>query len=122
VHRRSSCFLTFSFFTVMYGTLTSVYPGEVFPTEIRGIGTGFAAAVSRIGAAPRVPLAIRSVLCHTLSYMEEVEWDEEAADHIRSRSRRYPGGTARPPRGAARGVGVEDPWRAAAPVPGGTIG
>jgi putative MFS transporter len=44
-------FLTFSFFTVMYGTLTSVYPGEVFPTEVRGIGTGFAAAVSRIGAA-----------------------------------------------------------------------
>jgi putative MFS transporter len=44
-------FLTFSFFTAMYGTLTSVYPGEVFPTEIRGIGTGFSAAVSRIGAA-----------------------------------------------------------------------
>jgi putative MFS transporter len=34
----------------MYNTLTGVYPGEVFPTEIRGIGTGFAAAVSRIGA------------------------------------------------------------------------
>ena len=34
----------------MYTTLTGVYPGEVFPTEIRGIGTGFAAAVSRIGA------------------------------------------------------------------------
>jgi MFS transporter, putative metabolite transport protein len=44
-------FLTFSFFTAMYGTLTSVYPGEVFPTEIRGIGTGFSAAISRIGAA-----------------------------------------------------------------------
>jgi putative MFS transporter len=44
-------FLTFSFFTAMYGTLTSVYPGEVFPTEIRGLGTGFSAAVSRIGAA-----------------------------------------------------------------------
>ncbi|WP_292235311.1 MFS transporter [Mesorhizobium sp.] len=28
----------------------SIYPGEVFPTEIRGVGTGFAAAVSRIGA------------------------------------------------------------------------
>ena len=26
------------------------YPGEVFPTEVRGIGTGFAAAVSRVGA------------------------------------------------------------------------
>jgi MFS transporter, putative metabolite transport protein len=43
-------FLAFSFFNAMYNTLTSVYPGEVFPTEIRGIGTGFAAAVSRIGA------------------------------------------------------------------------
>ncbi|MFI7067984.1 MFS transporter [Kribbella sp. NPDC050124] len=43
-------FLLFSFFNAMYNTLTSIYPGEVFPTEIRGIGTGFAAAVSRIGA------------------------------------------------------------------------
>ena len=37
-------FLAFSFFNAMYNTLTGVYPGEVFPTEIRGIGTGFAAA------------------------------------------------------------------------------
>lgn len=44
-------FLAFSLFTAMYGALTSVYPGEIFPTEIRGIGTGFSAAVSRIGAA-----------------------------------------------------------------------
>jgi MFS transporter, putative metabolite transport protein len=43
-------FLVFSFFNAMYNTLTSVYPGEVFPTEVRGIGTGFAAAFSRIGA------------------------------------------------------------------------
>jgi MFS transporter, putative metabolite transport protein len=43
-------FLTFSFFNAMYNTLTGIYPGEVFPTEVRGIGTGFAAAVSRIGA------------------------------------------------------------------------
>ena len=43
-------FLVFSFFNAMYTTLTGVYPGEVLPTEIRGIGTGFAAAVSRIGA------------------------------------------------------------------------
>ena len=42
-------FLAFSFFNAGYNTLTSVYPGEVFPTEVRGIGTGFAAAVSRIG-------------------------------------------------------------------------
>ena len=43
-------FLIFSFLNAMNGTLTSIYPGEVFPTEIRGVGTGFAAAVSRIGA------------------------------------------------------------------------
>ncbi|MFF1832007.1 MFS transporter [Paenarthrobacter sp. NPDC058040] len=44
-------FLAFSFFTTIYGTMTNIYPGEIFPTEIRGIGTGFAAAISRIGAA-----------------------------------------------------------------------
>jgi putative MFS transporter len=44
-------FLIFSFLNAMNGVLTSVYPGEVFPTEVRGIGTGFAAAVSRLGAA-----------------------------------------------------------------------
>jgi putative MFS transporter len=45
-----ACFLVFSFFNAMYNTLTGIYPGEVFPTEIRGIGTGFAAAFSRVGA------------------------------------------------------------------------
>jgi putative MFS transporter len=44
-------FLVFSFMNAMNGVLTTVYPGEVFPTEVRGIGTGFAAAVSRLGAA-----------------------------------------------------------------------
>ncbi|MGK5682354.1 MFS transporter [Actinoplanes sp. URMC 104] len=43
-------FLIFSFFNAMYNTLTGVYPAEVFPTEIRGLGTGFATAFSRIGA------------------------------------------------------------------------
>lgn len=43
-------FLVFSFFNAGYSTLTGIYPGEVFPTEVRGIGTGFAAAVSRVGA------------------------------------------------------------------------
>jgi MFS transporter, putative metabolite transport protein len=43
-------FLVFSFFNAMYTTLTGVYPSEVFPTEIRGLGTGFAAAFSRVGA------------------------------------------------------------------------
>jgi MFS transporter, putative metabolite transport protein len=43
-------FLLFSFLNAMGGTLTSIYPGEVFPTEVRGVGTGFAAAISRVGA------------------------------------------------------------------------
>ncbi|MFV9429031.1 MFS transporter [Rhodococcus aetherivorans] len=44
-------FLVFSFFNAMYTTLTGIYPAEIFPTEIRGIGTGFATSASRIGAA-----------------------------------------------------------------------
>jgi putative MFS transporter len=43
-------FLAFSFFNAMCNTLTGIYPSEVFPTEIRGLGTGFATAVSRVGA------------------------------------------------------------------------
>ena len=43
-------FLVFSFFNAMYTALTGLFPAEVFPTEIRGLGTGFAAAVSRVGA------------------------------------------------------------------------
>lgn len=45
------CFFTFSFVNAISTTLTGVYPGEVFPTEIRGIGVGFATAISRVGAA-----------------------------------------------------------------------
>ncbi|MEV5845449.1 MFS transporter [Streptomyces sp. NPDC051985] len=44
-------FLVFAFTNAMYTALTGVYPGEIFPTEIRGIGTGFATAFSRTGAA-----------------------------------------------------------------------
>jgi MFS transporter, putative metabolite transport protein len=43
-------FLGFSFFNAMYTALTGLYPAEVFPTEIRGLGTGFSTAVSRVGA------------------------------------------------------------------------
>lgn len=46
-------FLAFSFFNAGYNTLTGIYPAEVFPTEVRGVGTGFAAAVSRGGGEPR---------------------------------------------------------------------
>jgi putative MFS transporter len=45
------CFVTFSFANAVSTALTGVYPGEVFPTEIRGAGVGFGTAVSRIGAA-----------------------------------------------------------------------
>jgi putative MFS transporter len=44
-------FLAFSFFNASYTTMTQVYPAEVFPGHLRGIGMGFAAAFSRIGAA-----------------------------------------------------------------------
>ena len=54
-------FLVFSFFNAGYNTLTNVYPGEVLPTEIRGIGTGFAAAVSRVGAGIGIFLLPMSV-------------------------------------------------------------
>ncbi|BCW58743.1 MFS transporter [Arthrobacter sp. StoSoilB20] len=44
-------FLAFSFFNAGYTTMTQVYPAEVFPGHLRGIGMGFSAAFSRIGAA-----------------------------------------------------------------------
>jgi putative MFS transporter len=44
-------FLAFSFFHAGYTTMTQVYPAEVFPGHLRGVGMGFAAAFSRIGAA-----------------------------------------------------------------------
>ncbi|WP_083647269.1 MFS transporter [Pseudochrobactrum sp. B5] len=46
-----ACVLVFAFVNAVSTTLTGVYPGEVFPTEIRGVAVGFATAVSRIGAA-----------------------------------------------------------------------
>lgn len=45
------CFVSFAFFNAISGDLTGVYPAEIFPSELRGSGVGFAAAVSRIGAA-----------------------------------------------------------------------
>ncbi|MFT3661689.1 MAG: MFS transporter [Gordonia sp. (in: high G+C Gram-positive bacteria)] len=44
-------FLAYAFLSAIYNTMTTVYPAEVFPTEVRAIGTGFAAAISRMGAA-----------------------------------------------------------------------
>ncbi|MDI3406442.1 MFS transporter [Streptomyces cavernicola] len=45
------CFLVFSLVNAVSTALSGVYPGEVFPTEIRGAGVGFATAASRVGAA-----------------------------------------------------------------------
>ncbi|WP_221179299.1 MFS transporter [Streptomyces botrytidirepellens] len=45
-----TCFLVFAFANAIPTAITGVYPGEVFPTEIRGIGTGFGCAFSRVGA------------------------------------------------------------------------
>ena len=45
------CFGVFSLFNAASGDLTGVYPAEVFPSELRSSGVGFAAAFSRIGAA-----------------------------------------------------------------------
>lgn len=46
-----ACFVAFAFFNAISGDLTGVYPAELFPSELRGSGVGFAAAISRIGAA-----------------------------------------------------------------------
>ncbi len=43
--------LVFSFANAVGNCLTSVFPAEVFPTEVRGTGVGFATAISRVGAA-----------------------------------------------------------------------
>jgi putative MFS transporter len=43
--------LVFYFVSAISSTLTGIFPAEVFPTEIRGTGVGFATAMSRVGAA-----------------------------------------------------------------------
>jgi len=55
-------FLAYSFVNAMYTAFTQIYPAEVFPTEVRAIGTGFAAAISRLGAAAGlflIPLSMK---------------------------------------------------------------
>ncbi|MEO3973467.1 MFS transporter [Streptomyces sp. CAU 1734] len=57
------CFGVFALFHAGSSVLQAVYPSEVFPTEIRATGIGFAAAVSRIGAAAGtflVPLVLQT--------------------------------------------------------------
>jgi MFS transporter, putative metabolite transport protein len=57
------CFVLFAFFNAISGDLTGVYPAEIFPSDLRSTGVGFAAAMSRIGAAGGtflLPLGIAS--------------------------------------------------------------
>lgn len=44
-------FAVFAFAVSAAGNLETVYPAELFPTDLRATGVGFAAAMSRIGAA-----------------------------------------------------------------------
>jgi len=46
-----ACFVGVAFFNAISGDLTGVYPAEIFPSDLRGSGVGFAAAMSRVGAA-----------------------------------------------------------------------
>lgn len=46
-----TCFVVFALFNAASSVLQMLYPSEIFPTEIRSTGIGFAAAMSRIGAA-----------------------------------------------------------------------
>ena len=57
------CFVLFAFFNAISGDLTGVYPSEIFPSELRSTGVGFASAMSRIGAAGGtflLPLGIKA--------------------------------------------------------------
>jgi putative MFS transporter len=45
------CFAVFAFVVSAAGNLETVYPSELFATHLRATGVGFAASMSRIGAA-----------------------------------------------------------------------
>lgn len=45
------CFAVFAFVISAAGNLETVYPSELFPTHMRATGVGFAASMSRVGAA-----------------------------------------------------------------------
>lgn len=59
-----ACFAFFAIVVTAAGNLESVYPSEIFPTEVRASGVGLAASISRIGAAIGtflLPLALDTV-------------------------------------------------------------
>lgn len=65
------CFMIFSFFNAALGAMAGVYAGEVFPTEIRAAGVGFATAASRVGAAAGtfiLPLSLEGLGVATTMY------------------------------------------------------
>lgn len=59
--------IAFSVFVLVGSSATNleyVYPSEIFPTELRATGVGFAAAVSRVGAATStflLPIALEKI-------------------------------------------------------------
>lgn len=55
-------FAVFAFVVSAAGNLESVYPAEMFPTEMRATGVGFAAAMSRVGAA--IGTFLLPLACH----------------------------------------------------------
>jgi len=58
------CFLAFSFTNAISSSLCGVYPGEIFPAEIRGAGVGLATAFSRVGGAAGtfiLPLSVQAL-------------------------------------------------------------
>lgn len=58
------CLVGFAFFNAIAGDMTGVYPAEVFSSELRATGVGFAAAMSRVGAAGGtflLPVAIAGI-------------------------------------------------------------
>lgn len=68
-------FLLFSFVNAMYNVMTTVYPSEVFPTEVRAIGTGFSAAMSRLGAAAGlflIPISLEKLGFSTTMFIAAV--------------------------------------------------
>lgn len=46
-----ACFIVFALSHAAGSTLQMLYPSEIFPTDIRATGVGFAASMSRIGSA-----------------------------------------------------------------------
>jgi putative MFS transporter len=84
------CFILFSLSHAAGSTLQMLYPSEIFPTEIRATGVGFAAAMSRIGSAVSTflmpiglihwgvgPVMLVGVLVIALGFLVSVLWAPE---------------------------------------------